>query len=88
ADAAGTVLKLRVATGDTVDPGMVVALLAEGDLGEVAAGAAAIDPDAVRPELAELQDRLALTQDAARPGVIARRHARNQRSARENVADL
>ncbi len=87
-DAAGTVLALRVAAGDTVDPGMVVAVLAEGDEGEVAAGAAAVDLDAVRPELAELQERLALTTDAARPGAIAKRHARNQRSARENVADL
>ena len=87
-DAAGTVLKFLVAPGDAVDPGTVAAVLAEGAAGDVAAADAAIDLDAIRPELAELRDRLALTADAARPAAIAKRHARNQRSARENVADL
>jgi len=40
------------------------------------------------PFLAELQHRRALTEDAARPDVLARRHAAGGRSARENIADL
>jgi acetyl-CoA carboxylase carboxyltransferase component len=48
-------------------------------------------PDLVEPlraDLARLQERRTLLQDAARPEAIARRHARGLRSARENVADL
>src|SRR5919198_5960673 len=39
-------------------------------------------------ELAELLRRRALTEDAARPEAVERRHARGGRTARENVADL
>src|SRR5262245_2119737 len=46
------------------------------------------DDDDVRPELAELRARIAATADAARPDAVARRRARNQRTARENIADL
>jgi acetyl-CoA carboxylase carboxyltransferase component len=41
-----------------------------------------------RPELAELLARRALTEDAARPEAVERRHAGGGRTARENVADL
>jgi acetyl-CoA carboxylase carboxyltransferase component len=36
----------------------------------------------------ELDERLAKTTDAARPDAVAKRRARGQRTARENVADL
>ncbi|HEU4978044.1 MAG TPA: carboxyl transferase domain-containing protein [Solirubrobacteraceae bacterium] len=39
-------------------------------------------------ELEELLRRRALTEDAARPDAVARRHERGGRTARENVADL
>jgi acetyl-CoA carboxylase carboxyltransferase component len=42
----------------------------------------------VRPELAELQARVANTLDAGRPDVTARRHAAGRRTARENIEDL
>jgi acetyl-CoA carboxylase carboxyltransferase component len=45
-------------------------------------------PDAPREDLAELLRRRALTEDAARPDAVARRHAAGGRTARENVADL
>src|SRR5210317_2088049 len=35
-----------------------------------------------------LQERLAKTEDAARPEAVAKRHARGGRTARENLADL
>jgi methylmalonyl-CoA carboxyltransferase 12S subunit len=38
--------------------------------------------------LAELRRRRALTEDAARPEAVARRHAAGGRTARENIADL
>jgi acetyl-CoA carboxylase carboxyltransferase component len=47
------------------------------------------DPvDELRDDHAELIRRRALTEDAARPDAIERRHAAKGRTARENVADL
>jgi acetyl-CoA carboxylase carboxyltransferase component len=43
---------------------------------------------AVRPDLAELRERLAATTDERRPEAVAKRRATGQRTARENVADL
>ncbi|MGV0849232.1 acyl-CoA carboxylase subunit beta [Mycolicibacterium phlei] len=42
----------------------------------------------LRDDLAELLHRRALTEDAARPDAVARRHAAGGRTARENLADL
>ncbi|HYF26029.1 MAG TPA: biotin carboxylase, partial [Baekduia sp.] len=42
----------------------------------------------VRDDLAELLRRRALTEDAARPDAVSRRHAGGGRTARENLADL
>ena len=41
-----------------------------------------------RPDLRELRERRALTEDAARPDAVERRRDRGKRTARENVADL
>jgi acetyl-CoA carboxylase carboxyltransferase component len=55
----------------------------------VATGSGAGDEGAAaRPDLAELRTRRALTEDAARPEAVARRHAAGGRTARENLADL
>ncbi|HUB98826.1 MAG TPA: carboxyl transferase domain-containing protein [Solirubrobacterales bacterium] len=43
---------------------------------------------APREDLAELLARRALTEDAARPDAVERRHAAGTRTARENVEDL
>src|SRR5947208_5987393 len=45
-------------------------------------------PSDERQDLAELLRRRALTEDAARPEAVERRHAAGGRTARENVADL
>ncbi|AKJ31421.1 biotin carboxylase [Caldimonas brevitalea] len=45
-------------------------------------------PGGPRADLRELQQRLAKTEDAARPNAVARRRAAGQRTARENIADL
>lgn len=42
----------------------------------------------IRADLAELLERRALTEDAARPDAVAKRHAAGGRTARENIADL
>ena len=44
------------------------------------------NPD--RTDLAELQHRRELTEDAARSEAVSKRHDRGGRTARENVADL
>src|SRR4051812_20017211 len=44
--------------------------------------------ESIRAEHAELLRRRALTEDAARPDAVERRHAANGRTARENIADL
>jgi acetyl-CoA carboxylase carboxyltransferase component len=46
------------------------------------------EEDAQREDLAELLARRALTEDAARPDAVERRHAAGARTARENVEDL
>ena len=46
------------------------------------------DPDEIRPELAELIERHRVTRDEARPEAVEKRHSRNQRTIRENIADL
>jgi acetyl-CoA carboxylase carboxyltransferase component len=45
-------------------------------------------PEGEREDLAELLARRALTEDAARPDAVERRHAAGGRTARENLADL
>ena len=44
--------------------------------------------DTIRDDLAELLRRRALTDDAARPEAVERRHEKGGRTARENVTDL
>src|SRR3954469_4440587 len=44
--------------------------------------------DEERQDLAELRARRALTEDAARPDAVERRHERGGRTARENLDDL
>lgn len=44
--------------------------------------------DEIRPELAQLRERLARTLDEERSEALEKRHSKGYRSARENVADL
>ncbi|GAA4822336.1 carboxyl transferase domain-containing protein [Actinomycetospora corticicola] len=88
APAGGTVTAVRVAVGDVVAEGDVLALLEPGDHDTAAAENADVDPDHVRPDLAEVLDRRRLTADEARPAAVTRRRDAGRRTARENVADL
>ncbi|MFC4949662.1 acetyl-CoA carboxylase family protein [Pseudonocardia sp. GCM10023141] len=84
---AGRVLQLRVAVGDVVAEGDVLAVLEPGTEADAAA-AADVDLGHIRPDLAEVLDRRAGTRDAARPDAVARRRRTGQRTARENIDDL
>ncbi len=88
---AGVVQAIVVAPGETIAAGQALVHLLPLDGAEVAsvAGSASeVDPDHVRPDLAEVLERHRLTLDEARPDAVARRRATGQRTARENVEDL
>jgi acetyl/propionyl-CoA carboxylase alpha subunit/acetyl-CoA carboxylase carboxyltransferase component len=85
----GAVSAVLVAVGDTVAAGdPVVALEPAAAADEDVVAAAEIDPDHIRPDLAEVLERHAIGLDARRPEAVAKRHKLGLRTARENVADL
>lgn len=89
APAAGCVLEVAARPGQVVNAGdLLLTFDATGDSAHSEARSTGPDPDHIRPDLAALNERLALTRDDARPEAIARRRGRGQRTARENVADL
>ncbi|MCF6508838.1 carbamoyl-phosphate synthase large subunit [Blastococcus sp. MG754426] len=85
--AGGTVRRVAVRVGDTVREGQLLAEVAHAD-GDVAADVAAPDPDADRPDLAEVRRRHEIGLDEHRADAVAKRHAQGRRTARENLADL
>jgi acetyl-CoA carboxylase carboxyltransferase component len=90
ADASGVIRRVDVSVGDNVSEGQVLAVLQAGN------GASDRDPagesqatgDEPREDLAAVQARHAIGLDAARPEVVAKRHERGHRTARENLEDL
>lgn len=89
APCAGVVREVAAALGAVVAEGTPVVLLeAAEDDGAAAATAAALDPDAIRPDLAEARAAHAHGLDENRPEAVRRRHDKGQRTARENLADL
>jgi acetyl-CoA carboxylase carboxyltransferase component len=93
AAAAGRVTDVRVAVGDAVEVGQLLARIdATAEVvvpsGDDREGDGEVDLDHVRDDLQEVFDRRALLADAARPEAVARRHDSGRRTARENVADL
>ncbi|WP_185995968.1 carboxyl transferase domain-containing protein [Nocardioides campestrisoli] len=89
AEHGGAVESVHVATGDTVDGGQVVAVLrVDSDSSTQGTQSEELDLDAIRPDLAEVLDRRARTQDGLRPAAVERRRRVGRRTARENVTDL
>jgi acetyl/propionyl-CoA carboxylase alpha subunit/acetyl-CoA carboxylase carboxyltransferase component len=89
APVSGEVTAVRAAAGATVAAGdLLVRLLPSAD--QSAAGAVDDRPDldAERPDLTRVLERRDRRMDDARPEAVAKRHARGQRTARENIADL
>jgi acetyl-CoA carboxylase carboxyltransferase component/biotin carboxyl carrier protein len=86
---AGTVRAVAVAVGDVVAEGDVLAVVTpDRDAADAGDETAGIDPDHVRPDLAEIHDRHRVLTDDARPDAVAKRRALDRRTARENVEDL
>ncbi|MCU1451236.1 MAG: carbamoyl-phosphate synthase large subunit [Acidimicrobiales bacterium] len=97
AEAAGQVTEVTATPGVTVNPGDVLVRVDPAATGPTGGDAG---PDAgvnhrqsavgspVRPDLAEVDERHALTRDERRPEAVARRRHTHQRTTRENVEDL
>ncbi|HEX6394099.1 MAG TPA: carboxyl transferase domain-containing protein [Acidimicrobiales bacterium] len=89
AASSGTVRDVIVSLGQTVGAGDELLLIEDGVVAESTAGPVqSADPTAIRPDLQEVLDRRAATQDAARPDIVAKRHSYGRRTARENLNDL
>ncbi len=89
APVSGVVERLAVAPGDPVFEDHLLATIREAHVeGTREAQVAEVDPDRIRPDLAEAIERHAAGHDAARPDAVARRRKTGQRTARENVEDL
>lgn len=89
AEQGGRVTKLVAGDGVTLLHGEPILYLEPLDVAaDSAAAEADIDLDHIRPDLAELIARQANTLDANRPASVERRRNTNQRTARENVAQL
>ncbi|MBT4642014.1 MAG: carbamoyl-phosphate synthase large subunit [Deltaproteobacteria bacterium] len=85
----GKVQQLRVEAGETVAVNQILLVIEKLALAGVTAGVdETIDLDEIRPDLAELLQRKEFTKDSQRPQAVKKRRKRNQRTARENVADL
>ncbi|WP_061027247.1 carboxyl transferase domain-containing protein [Bradyrhizobium sp. CCH5-F6] len=89
AEQGGRVMKLVAGDGVTLMHGEPILYLEPLDVAaDSTAAEADIDLDHIRPDLAELIARQANTLDANRPASVERRRNTNQRTARENVAQL
>ncbi|MDA9432173.1 acetyl-CoA carboxylase family protein [Bradyrhizobium sp. CCBAU 51627] len=89
AEQGGRVMKLAAGDGVTLMHGEPIMYLEPLDVAaDSAAVEADVDLDHIRPDLAELIARQANTLDENRPAAVERRRNTNQRTARENVAQL
>lgn len=89
ASTAGIIRALYVSQNETVNVGQPLLKMepieAEADNDAVQKQ---IDPDLIRPDLAEVIERRTLGLDERRPDSVKRRRKTGHRTARENIADL
>jgi acetyl/propionyl-CoA carboxylase alpha subunit len=88
AGVSGRVHSLAAAPGTVLFEGDPLVFLTPEAVEASDAVETAADPNAIRPDLAEANARHAFGFDAHRPDAVARRRKTNQRTARENLADL
>ncbi|MEI9994691.1 MAG: carboxyl transferase domain-containing protein [Rhizomicrobium sp.] len=85
----GRVHSLAQAPGTVLFEGDALLFLSPEDVAGVDAGAQqTVDPDFIRPDLQEANERHAFGHDANRPEAVARRRKTGQRTARENLEQL
>jgi acetyl/propionyl-CoA carboxylase alpha subunit/acetyl-CoA carboxylase carboxyltransferase component len=87
---AGVVTRVEVKVGDAVHVGETLVTVdpVDADRVDQLNDHSALDLDAIRPDLARLQQRRAALLDSARPDAVAKRHAKGRRTGVENVDDL
>ncbi|HLU01374.1 MAG TPA: biotin carboxylase N-terminal domain-containing protein, partial [Advenella sp.] len=89
AECNGRVVEVRADSGSQTTEGDILVVLEQTPDGtDTAVAAETVDLTAIRPDLQAVLDRHAILYDDARPQAVARRRARGQRTARENLADL
>lgn len=89
AGCSGRICGIVLAVGDIVREGSPIVFIEQGEVaGRAEERQAAVDPDYIRPDLAENYARHALTLDEHRPEAVAKRHARGYRMPRVNIAEL
>ena len=89
AEAGGIVRAIHAEPGDTLWEDQPLLSLEPSEVAaQAVSGAGEVDLDAIRPDLAEVLARRALTRDESRPDAVKRRRDTNHRTARENVDDL
>ena len=89
ADRDGVVRSLACSVGDVIRERFPLVFILEAEVSvEAVAGAVAIDPDFIRPDLQELIDRHAFTLDENRSLAVSKRRARGYRMPRENIEQL
>ncbi len=89
APAGGTVDRIVAGPGDTLWGDQLILVIAETEgQADQTVEAEQVDLDEIRPSLAEVQTMRARMMDEGRPDAVERRRKTNQRTARENLADL
>jgi acetyl/propionyl-CoA carboxylase alpha subunit len=77
-----------VAPGAVVGTGDPLVVFIRTSAGAEGEAVAELDLDRARADLDEVRHRHLLTSDEGRPDAVAKRHKKNRRTARENIADL
>ena len=89
AEHSGIVRALAVIPGDAIGEGKALVFLEPAEVdGLDAHGEQAVDLAHIRADLAEVLERHARLTDARRPEAVAKRRKTDQRTVRENLADL
>jgi acetyl/propionyl-CoA carboxylase alpha subunit len=89
AERGGVVRLVAAAKGDTLMSGDSILFIEPAEVaGDADEERPSVDPDEIRPDLAQVIARHANILDENRPEAVARRRKTNQRTARENIAQL
>lgn len=81
-------IRVLVAAAQTVRLGEPVLTFTRAGAAGLGDATGEVDLDASRADLDEVAERHRRTRDDGRPEAVAKRHSRNRRTARENIADL
>mgnify|MGYP001502555032 FL=1 len=85
----GTIEKLFVEVGETVLEGQELISLVPKEISQTGnEPETELDLDRIRDDLAEVKERHDIGLDIRRPDAVEKRRSRQQRTARENIADL